>query len=136
MIQMEDLTPSNSHRRLLFQIQLSFWVRIKLKKTAYLRKSLHLQKQLFVDVFLNRCLKNFAKADAFLWILLTVNWCTYCMCWYLMFIHRSSNLDPICFLISRGWPINIRMPIILCYQYLNFSKYLRRPYIYHVYFCM
>ena len=26
------------------------------------------------------------------------------------------------------------MPTILCYQYLNFSKYLRNPYIYHVYF--
>ena len=30
--------------------------------------------------------------------------------------------------------MNIRMPIILCYQYLNFSKYLRKTYIYHAYF--
>ena len=30
--------------------------------------------------------------------------------------------------------MKIRMSIILCYQYLNFSKYLRHPYIYHIYF--
>ena len=30
--------------------------------------------------------------------------------------------------------MKIRMSIILCYQYFNFSKYLRYPYIHHVYF--
>ena len=36
--------------------------------------------------------------------------------------------------LSQFQSINIRMPIILCYQYLNFSKYSRNPYIHHVYF--
>ena len=58
--------PSASHSKLLFRIQLSFWLKVTFQiilkhiRQFISRKSLKLQNRLFADVLQNRCFKNFA----------------------------------------------------------------------------